>query len=100
MLGLNVLSYICAAIYVVAVTLLAIYGLHSLWVLRLFLKNRAAAMAIAATDDATPLPADLPRVLVQLPVFNERDVVTRLVDAIGQLEWPKDRLVIQLLDDS
>ena len=46
------------------------------------------------------LPADLPRVTVQLPVYNERDVVERLVDAAAALDWPADRLEIQLLDDS
>lgn len=97
---LSVLSYFFAAVYGLAVILLAIYGLHSLWLLRLFLKHRGAAAALATAESDAPLPADLPRVLVQLPVFNERDVVTRLVDAIGRLDWPRDRLAIQLLDDS
>ena len=39
-------------------------------------------------------------VTVQLPVFNERDVVVRLVDATTALDWPADRLHLQLLDDS
>lgn len=47
-----------------------------------------------------PLPADLPRVLVQIPVFNEPLVVERAVAAAGALDWPRDRLAIQLLDDS
>jgi cellulose synthase/poly-beta-1,6-N-acetylglucosamine synthase-like glycosyltransferase len=97
---LHSLSYLFAGLYALAVTLLAIYGLHSLWLLRLFLKHRHEAAAVAAREDATPLPADMPRVLVQLPVFNERDVVTRVVAAIGLLDWPKDKLTIQLLDDS
>jgi cellulose synthase/poly-beta-1,6-N-acetylglucosamine synthase-like glycosyltransferase len=91
---------VAAILYLVAITLLAIYGLHSLWLLVLHRRHHAAATAQAEREDATPLPAELPHVLVQLPVFNERDVVVRLVDAIGLLEWPKDRLHIQLLDDS
>jgi len=41
-----------------------------------------------------------PNVLVQLPVFNERYVVERLIDAACQLDYPKDKLRIQVLDDS
>jgi len=42
----------------------------------------------------------LPRVTVQLPVFNEAGVVERLVDAAASFDYPKERLEIQLLDDS
>jgi len=46
------------------------------------------------------LPAELPRVTVQLPVYNEETVVVRLLESVGALDWPPDRLEIQLLDDS
>ena len=46
------------------------------------------------------LPATLPRVTVQLPIYNEETVVARLLEAAGRLDWPADRLEIQLLDDS
>jgi cellulose synthase/poly-beta-1,6-N-acetylglucosamine synthase-like glycosyltransferase len=39
-------------------------------------------------------------VLIQLPVFNERDVVVRVLESISRLDWPANRLHIQLLDDS
>ncbi|WP_425066423.1 glycosyltransferase family 2 protein [Reyranella sp.] len=53
-------------------------------------------------EEAPPasLPADLPRVLVQVPVYNEPLVVERSMAAMGALDWPRDRLTIQLLDDS
>ena len=47
-----------------------------------------------------PLPADLPHVLVQIPVYNEPLVVDRVLAAAGALEWPPERLTVQLLDDS
>lgn len=47
-----------------------------------------------------PLPSSLPHVTVQLPVYNEESVVARLVEAVGRLDWPADRLEIHLLDDS
>lgn len=49
---------------------------------------------------APSLPEPLPRVLVQVPVYNEPLVVERSMAAMGALDWPRDRLTIQLLDDS
>ncbi|WP_041447028.1 glycosyltransferase family 2 protein [Thiocystis violascens] len=49
---------------------------------------------------ATPEEAALPRVLVQLPLFNEGDLVERILAAVIALDWPRDRLQIQVLDDS
>jgi cellulose synthase/poly-beta-1,6-N-acetylglucosamine synthase-like glycosyltransferase len=42
----------------------------------------------------------LPFVTVQLPVYNERHVIERLIDGVAALDWPRDRLEIQVLDDS
>ncbi|HYP57326.1 MAG TPA: glycosyltransferase, partial [Beijerinckia sp.] len=53
-----------------------------------------------------PLPApaiaeaDLPHVLVQIPVFNEPEMVADALRSAAALDWPRDRLHIQLLDDS
>ena len=44
--------------------------------------------------------ARAPTVLVQMPVYDERDVVARLLTAVAALDWPRDRLHLQLLDDS
>lgn len=44
-------------------------------------------------------PAKLPSVTVQLPVYNERYVVERLIDAVAQLDYPAEKLEIQVLDD-
>lgn len=46
------------------------------------------------------LPAPLPPVTVQLPVYNERYVVERLIDAVTAFDYPPDKLQIQILDDS
>ncbi len=51
---------------------------------------RAAALA----------EADLPHVLVQIPVFNEAEMVADALRSVAALDWPQDRLHIQLLDDS
>lgn len=59
-------------------------------------------LAALPRSDGAPsrLPADLPRVLVQIPVYNEPAVVERALVAAAALDWPRDRLKIQLLDDS
>ncbi len=55
--------------------------------------------------NTAPTPAPLtddraPTVLIQLPVYDERDVIERLLGAVSALDWPRDRLRVQLLDDS
>lgn len=56
---------------------------------------------LPATENGVVAPPDdLPRVLIQIPVYNEPLVVERAVAAAGALDWPRDRLTIQLLDDS
>ncbi len=74
---------------------LALFGLHRLHLLSL-------AWRYAGADPIQPTlsETELPRVTVQLPVFNEPQVVARLIRAAGDLDWPSDRLQIQLLDDS
>ncbi len=44
--------------------------------------------------------ADLPDVLIQIPTYNEPDVIGRALEAVAALDWPKDRLCVQILDDS
>jgi cellulose synthase/poly-beta-1,6-N-acetylglucosamine synthase-like glycosyltransferase len=56
--------------------------------------------AAVAGPAAPPLPAGLPAVLVQIPVYNEPSVVERALEAAAALDWPRDLLTIQLLDDS
>src|SRR5438270_14033306 len=43
---------------------------------------------------------NLPRVTIQLPIYNEQFVIDRLVDAVCKIRYPKDKLDIQVLDDS
>lgn len=69
---------------------------YSLVQLSLLLNYRKKIKAEAAKE----WKGDWPTVLVQLPVFNERYVVERLIDATCQLDYPKEKLSIQLLDDS
>ncbi len=67
-------------------------GLHRM---RLLLLSRGPG-----PSEAERWEGELPSVTVQLPVYNEAGVVERLLDAAARLEYPRDRLQIQLLDDS
>jgi cellulose synthase/poly-beta-1,6-N-acetylglucosamine synthase-like glycosyltransferase len=46
------------------------------------------------------MPLEYPKVCVQLPMFNEHAVARRVIEAAAKMDWPKDRLLIQVLDDS
>ncbi|MBI5068502.1 MAG: glycosyltransferase [Deltaproteobacteria bacterium] len=82
------------AAYAVVLAVLSLYGSHRYWMAYLYYRHKYKL--------PTPLRRfqTLPRVTVQLPVFNEMYVVRRLVDAVARLDYPRDRLQIQVLDDS
>lgn len=60
----------------------------------------ALAVGLRRPRPAAPPPAEWPTVLVQLPLYNERYVAGRLIDAAARLDYPRGRLHIQVLDDS
>ncbi|MGI8890107.1 MAG: cellulose synthase family protein [Chthoniobacterales bacterium] len=70
------------------------YGLHRYFIIYLFLKYRKRAPKPLAHF------AELPVITVQLPIFNEIYVVERLLKSVSELDYPKDSLQIQVLDDS
>ena len=80
--------------YFTILSILSIYGAHRLWMLLLYFRNKK--------NPPIPMggPDFLPVVTVQLAVFNEVNVVERLLDHVVRLDWPRDRLEIQMLDDS
>ncbi len=81
-------------LYFFVLSILAIYGWHRYYLVYLYMKNKGKA--------PLPLPAltVLPRVTVQLPIFNEMYVADRLIDAVCEMDYPADLLEIQVLDDS
>src|ERR1700753_565470 len=82
------------ALYYSILTILAFFGVHRLWMVALYLKTRNA------NPVRPPDPAVWPVVTVQLPLYNEMYVATRLIDAVCRLDYPRDRLEVQILDDS
>src|SRR5437867_328382 len=81
--------------YFVVLIFLASYGIHRYTLVYLYYKNRKNR-----TQDPDAKFVDLPRVTVQLPIFNERFVIERLLDAVCRLEYPREKIEVQVLDDS
>ncbi|MCZ6507387.1 MAG: glycosyl transferase family 2, partial [Acidobacteria bacterium] len=82
------------ALYYLVLSILAFYGLHRLVLLAIYFWQRNRGPTRPSE------PREWPRVTVQLPLFNERYVATRLIDAVCRFDYPRDRLEIQVLDDS
>ena len=74
--------------------LICVYGLHRYYLVYLYYKH--ARNIPRVTDQLEPLP----HVTVQLPMFNERYVAERVIEAAGRINYPLDRLEVQVLDDS
>jgi len=81
--------------YFIVLILLASYGAHRYVLVYLYYKHKKNR----TTEPASRF-SELPRVTVQLPIFNEQFVVERLLEAVCRLSYPRERLDIQVLDDS
>ncbi len=82
------------AAYFFVLVILAIYGWHRYYLVYLYMRHK----------DQQPVPRGqfetLPVVTIQLPLYNEMYVVDRLVESVCRIEYPRDLLEIQVLDDS
>ena len=80
--------------YFLVLTVLALYGLHRYFLVYNYYRYR---------ENLPPAPPDIsewPGVTVQLPIFNERYVIERLVESVAKFDYPRELLEIQVLDDS
>jgi cellulose synthase/poly-beta-1,6-N-acetylglucosamine synthase-like glycosyltransferase len=81
--------------YFAVMIVLALYGIHRYTLCYLYFKYK---------KNYNPNPpshfAELPRVTVQLPIFNEQFVIDRLIEAVCAMEYTREKLEIQVLDDS
>ncbi len=91
-----VVQTLIIVLYLVTLGGLAVYGVHRASLLLAYLRHRRdlPSPRIRFAED------DLPKVTIQLPMFNERHVAARLLDAVARIDYPRDRLEIQVLDDS
>src|SRR5690349_6078746 len=80
--------------YFIVLVVLAVYGAHRYWLVYEY---------YTYSKNVPPPPPEVknwPRVTVQLPIFNERYVIERLVDAVSRFAYPRELLDLQVLDDA
>jgi cellulose synthase/poly-beta-1,6-N-acetylglucosamine synthase-like glycosyltransferase len=99
-----IMEYSFLAIYLFALSLLFVYGMNCYFLMICYRLNVPAALRRQRELKEAfcrNLPRrGWPRVTIQLPIFNERYVVERLITAACKIEYPKELLQIQVLDDS
>src|SRR5271170_1096594 len=82
--------------YFSVLIVLSIYGIHRYDIIRTYFKHRHKA----TREPSAHVFEHLPAVTIQLPLYNERYVVERLIEEVLKIEYPKELLQIQVLDDS
>src|SRR5437867_3311578 len=80
--------------YFFVLIVLAIYGWHRYYLVYLYMSNRGKE------PQQGPPPDPLPVVTIQLPLYNEMYVADRLIDAVCRIDYPRELVEIQVLDDS
>lgn len=93
-----ILESVIIVIYTIAILLIFMYALAQLNLLYNYLSSKRSDTECEKFDLSNP--DEVPMVTIQLPVFNEMYVMDRLLDNIAQIDYPKDKLEIQVLDDS
>lgn len=91
---MDIASTIWVVCYFLVLIGLSAYGFHRYTMIYLFLKH------VRNKPEPVARFKELPMVTVQLPVFNELHVVERLIRSVGDMNYPKEKLHIQVLDDS
>ena len=83
------------AVYLIVLAYVTVYCFVQLYLLVAYLRGRRAAQ-----PTVTPELPHWPAVTVQIPLYNERYVATRIIDAVCAFDYPRELLQIQVLDDS
>jgi cellulose synthase/poly-beta-1,6-N-acetylglucosamine synthase-like glycosyltransferase len=92
----HLFAYTFTIIYVAILAIVALYGFHRYVLVYLYIKHRHNLHVPRFKYNE----ADLPTITVQLPMFNEDMVAERVIRATCEINYPKDKLEIQVLDDS
>jgi len=101
---MHIIQYVFLTVCALSLFCLLVYGLNCYFLIACYHNNRHRARKqhqdLEDHFNRNLKSTGWPRVTVQLPVYNERYVVVRLIDSICKLDYPADRLQIQVLDDS
>lgn len=92
----SLLAFFLVSLYGTVLVVLSFYGGHRWMLMAKYLRGRGRRVS---APPSTP-EEELPGITVQLPIYNEQYVVDRLLDHVGALDYPRDRLEVQVLDDS
>jgi len=100
MSALEIVTWCVDALFLIALAGLLALACSFLALTVLHYRHRARGLAAEAALMETALPDALPPVLVQVPCYNEGKLIERILASLGALDWPKDRLAIQVIDQS
>jgi cellulose synthase/poly-beta-1,6-N-acetylglucosamine synthase-like glycosyltransferase len=90
---------ILCVLYFAVLLALSAYGLHRMHLVMLCKRHREAIEQVPELSVAVP-DDELPMVTIQLPIFNESTVLVRLLESVAAMDYPREKLEIQVLDDS
>jgi len=93
---MSYLSLTFIVLYFIVLILLAVYGLHRYLMVYLYYKYKRRSTHVKPEAPLT----EYPDVTIQLPLYNEQYVVERIIETVCQIDYPKEHLEIQVLDDS
>ncbi len=91
---LNLFDTAILILYFIILAVISLYGIHRYFLIFLYLKGRKK------TINPRTYFSELPKVTIQLPIYNEKFVCERLINSVCQIDYPQDKLEIQILDDS
>ncbi len=91
---MSLLSIVILSAHFVLLAILCLFGLHRLSMVVRWYKHRHVQYTVDKKFDS------LPKITVQIPVYNERFVAERCIDAVVKFNYPADKLQIQIVDDS
>ncbi len=94
------MSVVLCVLYFAVLACLVVYGLHRLYLVTLCWRHRDYLARAPRWVECRRADAELPHVTIQLPIFNEATVVVRLLESVAAIDYPRDRLQVQVLDDS
>jgi len=87
-------AHLLLVVYIFVFTMVCLYGLHRYHLVYLYYKHRRNTPRLSGRFE------ELPRVTVQLPMYNERYVARRVIELACEIDYPRELLQIQVLDDS
>jgi cellulose synthase/poly-beta-1,6-N-acetylglucosamine synthase-like glycosyltransferase len=93
---MQIISLLLGALYLLIVFTLSLYGLHNLINAILYLNAKTGT----PHKRSIPVLKEYPKVTIQLPIFNEKYTIERLLASVTKLDYPLEKFQIQVLDDS